>query len=80
MTWDLIKNRERNMSKVEDVCECWQCVIDNDIRESLSQFPLYLTRVIVCTECGNKRCPHATNHRFKCTDSNEPGQPGSRYI
>ena len=49
------------MSKVEDVCECWQCVIDNDIRESLSQFPLYLTRVIVCTKCGNKRCPHATN-------------------
>lgn len=75
----MIKNKEKSMSKVEDVCECWQCIVDNDIREPYSQFPLYLTRVIVCTECGNKRCPHATNHRLKCTDSNEPGQPGSRY-
>ena len=34
---------------------------------------------IVCPKCGNKRCPHATNHELECTGSNEPGQPGSRY-
>jgi ribosomal protein L40E len=68
------------MSEAIDVCECYQCIIDNDIREPISQFPLYLTRVIVCTECGNKRCPKATNHRNKCTNSNESGQPGSRYF
>ena len=35
--------------------------------------------MIVCPTCGNKRCPRATDHRFTCTNSNEPGQPGSRY-
>ncbi len=34
---------------------------------------------IVCRDCGNKRCPHATDHRHACTGSNEPGQVGSRY-
>lgn len=29
--------------------------------------------------CGNKRCPKATDHRLACTNSNEPGQPGSDY-
>lgn len=32
-----------------------------------------------CEKCGNKRCPHHTDHRNACTDSNEPGQPGSDY-
>ena len=33
----------------------------------------------VCPTCGNKRCPKATDCALACTDSNEPGQPGSRY-
>lgn len=33
----------------------------------------------VCPTCGNKRCPRATDHNLPCTNSNEPGQPGSRY-
>jgi hypothetical protein len=33
-------------------------------------------RMILCETCGNKRCPHATDHRNACTNSNEPGQPG----
>lgn len=32
-----------------------------------------------CELCGNKRCPHNADHRNVCTDSNEPGQPGSDY-
>jgi len=36
-------------------------------------------RMIVCSICGNKRCPHATNHELACTNSNEPGQKGSSY-
>lgn len=28
----------------------------------------------VCSECGNKRCPHASDHRNACTHSNEPNQ------
>lgn len=34
---------------------------------------------IVCPECGNKRCPHATDRKYECTNSNETGQPGSAY-
>lgn len=35
--------------------------------------------MILCPTCGNKRCPHATNHELACTNSNEPGQAGSAY-
>jgi hypothetical protein len=35
--------------------------------------------MVVCERCGNKRCPHATDHNLACTNSNEPGQPGSIY-
>ncbi len=42
-------------------------------------WPLTLSRMILCPTCGNKRCPRATNHNNPCTNSNEPGQPGSRY-
>ena len=37
------------------------------------------SRFVVCPECGNKRCPHANDHRNACTGSNEPGQAGSAY-
>lgn len=33
----------------------------------------------VCSECGNKRCPHASDHENDCTHSNKPGQVGSIY-
>lgn len=36
-------------------------------------------RFVVCPECGNKRCPHANDHRNDCTGSNEPGQVDSAY-
>ena len=29
-----------------------------------------------CEICGNKRCPHHYDHRFQCTNSNEPNQTG----
>ncbi|WP_226876149.1 hypothetical protein [Enterobacter ludwigii] len=37
------------------------------------------SRFVVCPDCGNKRCPHANDHRHACTKSNEPGQEGSAY-
>ena len=45
---------------------CWRCLPD---------YPVMLC----CPECGNKRCPRANDHDNACTDSNEPGQPGSAY-
>ena len=40
---------------------------------------MFLDRMILCPEGGNKRCPKATYHELPCTNSNEPGQPGSIY-
>ncbi len=34
---------------------------------------------VVCDICGNKRCPHATDHTLECTNSNAPGQKGSKW-
>jgi Zn finger protein HypA/HybF involved in hydrogenase expression len=53
-------------------CHCYNCTKATD--------PDYvLKHMIVCPTCGNKRCPHSTDHTLNCTGSNEPGQPGSRY-
>jgi hypothetical protein len=38
-----------------------------------------MSYMILCPECGNKRCPKSTNCSLSCTGSNEPGQSGSRY-
>jgi len=38
-----------------------------------------LDRMILCPECGNKRCPKASDHQLDCTGSNEAGQHGSVY-
>lgn len=37
-------------------------------------------RMVLCPECGNKRCPRSTHHDNACTNSNEPGQPGSSWV
>lgn len=47
--------------------------------------PHHRRRMVVCGYCGNKRCPHAHDHRYACTGSNEPGQtpqpaPGEREL
>ena len=58
---------------------CW-CVTCDELGRASLPFPLNLTRyMIVCPDCGNKRCPKATHHDNSCTGSNEPGQAGSMY-
>ena len=37
-------------------------------------------RMAICPDCGNKRCPKASDHRYTCTGSNEVGQNGSVYV
>ena len=56
-------------------CWCYECL--KDMKED--GWPIPLTRMILCPDCGNKRCPKATNHTLECTNSNDYGQPGSRY-
>lgn len=53
-----------------DRCQCRYC---------RSKRKTYDNIFVVCDECGNKRCPKATNHRFLCTGSNDSGQEGSIY-
>lgn len=58
-----------NITKSLDACHCQTCrpITMDDMR------------MVMCPTCGNKRCPHANDHRNACTNSNEPGQPGSAY-
>ncbi len=58
-------------------CYCYNC--NKDYTEPGHVLPYVNTRMILCPTCGNKRCPHATDHDLACTNSNDPGQPGSRY-
>jgi hypothetical protein len=58
-------------------CGCITCFRDR--AETYYGLPVELARMIVCAKCGNKRCPHANNHRNECTGSNETGQKGSAY-
>lgn len=69
-------------------CECSGCIATAAICAELTLDcrcracrPVTMTdmRFVVCPDCGNKRCPHANDHRNACTGSNEPGQEGSAY-
>ena len=53
----------------ERVCWCHACrpVTFDDMR------------MVLCPDCGNKRCPKANDHRNACTGSNATGQAGSAY-
>ena len=54
--------------------KCWcQTYCKNETGE------YHLFRMVVCPDCGNKRCPKATNHMLECSGSNEPNQEGSIY-
>lgn len=58
-------------------CRCRACQIRSP--KTINGLPVAFAYMILCDTCGNKRCPHATDHRLPCTGSNEPGQLGSIY-
>lgn len=60
-------------------CGCHRC---NDERWSENETPRFAAMasfMILCPDCGHKRCPHASDHRLACTRSNDAGQEGSVY-
>lgn len=66
----------------EKQCRCRQCLRDRNEGTEIAPgifIPAEAQQMILCQTCGNKRCPHATDHRHACTGSNEPGQAGSAY-
>lgn len=62
---------------MNDQCGCLRCLRERD--ERIGGQAVETCRMIVCATCGNKRCPHATDHRQACTNDNSPGQHGSWY-
>lgn len=64
-------------------CGCHRCLTeDQQVRTDSGLYPWWgsLTGgMILCPDCGNKRCPRATDHDLPCGQSNDVGQPGSRY-
>lgn len=67
-----------------DACECHACIEEFNLKavsgdDFISSLPLSAVKMILCPDCGNKRCPKASNHNNECTGSNEVGQVGSIY-
>jgi len=65
------KKVNQQIFQKEEKCSCETCMPNPPFGGRM--------RFIVCSKCGNKRCPHATNHIYECTNSNEPGQKGSSW-
>lgn len=60
----------------ETGCWCHKCNKDVKVNGWL---PYNMSLMILCPNCGCKRCPHASDHMLECTNSNEYGQKGSVY-
>lgn len=70
------------MTDEKPLCQCRRCLRERKETVKMDGYdvPVEFSRLIVCSICGNKRCPHANDHRHGCTQSNEPGQKGSAYL
>jgi hypothetical protein len=79
---DIVKRQQQTIQlrigeMKEPICYCIKCRGE----WASKQNPLTTAGPIrfACEICGNKRCPHHSDHRLACTNSNEPGQSGSIY-
>lgn len=54
---------------------CYQCNKDRNVSFNRIDNPFAGTRMILCPKCSNECRPHATDHNYVCTKSNESGQP-----
>lgn len=60
---------DRGIKSPECHCEACDIAANGGLRSRMS----------LCPQCGNKRCPQATHHDNACTGSNAPGQKGSNW-
>lgn len=67
-----------NVSGVGDDCgSCAAC--DPGLFPGATQYPKLPSRMNVCPDCGNKRCPKAADHaKWECSGTNDVGQVGVR--
>lgn len=65
----MVNATERTPSPTGALCGCHAC----------RPMTMEDMRMVLCSTCGNKRCPRANNHRYECSGSNALDQPGSAY-
>lgn len=60
---DLLKNQSAVMVRMNNgECCCHRCLTENGLVRCF---------MVLCPECGNKRCPKASDHHLACTKSNK---------
>lgn len=80
---NISKNMEglKMSDDIKTECKCYTCQAEIAKTEQ-NDTPFGNSRMMhmfFCPICGNKRCPHGTDHMLACTGSNDSGQKGSRY-
>lgn len=61
------------------VMDCWCAACEGEVTEALEKVDIWTgSTFIVCRDCGNKRCPRAASHEYRCTRSNDTGQQATR--
>jgi hypothetical protein len=64
-------------------CRCWKCLKNDGSDQKITVIGDIAFKgfvgMVLCSICGNKRCPYANDHNNACTNSNESGQKGSAY-
>jgi hypothetical protein len=60
------------------ICRCRECLRVGDPKVGTLWAREWQEKVL-CPDCGNKRCPKATDHNLACTKSNAPSQKGSYF-
>lgn len=81
------ERRRKTVVQSAPMCGCMKCsdrrtsvlTTEERVERIFSGGPLDPHWRYFCEICGNKRCPHHSDHELACTNSNEPGQPGSVY-
>ncbi len=54
--------------------DCKACGLERQQAIEAAGQGFHHIRPYSCPDCGNKRCPKASDHRHACTGSNEPNQ------
>lgn len=78
---------QSDLREASGVCGCIKCIDSRVEQMRADGVPVHLTFQgpaipgwrYGCETCGNKRCPHHSDHTLTCTRSNEPGQTGSVF-
>lgn len=68
-------------AKLKGCGACHKCLdgVGVPFGSSSYMIPITASMMVLCTKCGNKRCPHASDCSLECTNSNASGQAGSIY-